>query len=74
MLMFLLEIRKLFEDAGKLCLDVGNLDTLIERWTKSLALTYIHGDKNLINAFLDEYPCALSSTEVFYTKTASSVI
>ena len=57
--MFLLEIRKLYKDAGKLGLNVGNLDTLIERCTKSVALTYINDDKNLINAFLDEYPCGL---------------
>ena len=57
----------LFKDAGKLDLDVGNLDTLIKRPTKSLARTAIHNDKHFINTFIVKYlqvDATLSSTEV----------
>ena len=49
-------LRKLFKDAGKLDLDVGNLDSLIQRRTKSLAMTYIHDDEHFVNAFLEKCP------------------
>ena len=46
----------LFKDAGKLDLNVGNLDTLIKRPTKSLARTAIHNDKHYINTLIVKYP------------------
>ena len=49
-------LRKFFKEAANLGLEVGDLDSLIQKRTKTLAMTYIHDDTHFLNDFLEKCP------------------
>ena len=49
-------MRKFFKEAANLGLEVGDLDSLIQKRTKTLAMTYTHDDTHFLNDFLEKCP------------------
>ena len=58
--MFLLKIRNVcgnfFKEAANLGLEVGDLDSLIKKRTKTLAMTHIRDAAHFLNDFLETCP------------------
>ena len=45
-----------FKEAANLGLEVGDLDCLIKKRTKALAMTHFHDDADFLNDFLEKCP------------------
>ena len=49
-------LRKFFKQGDRLGLDIGDLDSVISKRTKNLALQIIHDDEHFLNSFLEKLP------------------
>ena len=49
-------LRKFFKQGDRLGLDIGDLDSVISKRTKNLALQIIHDDEHFLNNFLEKLP------------------
>ena len=49
-------MRKFFKQGDRLGLDIGDLDSVISKRTKNLALQTIHDDEQFVNNYLEKLP------------------